>query len=96
MAQDFTGKVAIVTGAASGIGAAVCRQLAEGGAKVAVGDYNLEAAQALAGELGEAITARGGTGMLTAHPSRPGRADAVALALVLAVCAGGVALGTML
>lgn len=55
MARDFTGKVAIVTGGASGIGAAVCRQLAAGGAKVAVADYNLDAAQALAGELGEAI-----------------------------------------
>ncbi|MFE3542485.1 CbiQ family ECF transporter T component [Nocardia sp. NPDC059177] len=49
-----------------------------------------------AGELGEAITARGGTGMLTAHPSAPGRRDAVALALVVAVCAGGVALSIAL
>ena len=55
MARDFAGKVAIVTGGASGIGAAVCRQLAAGGAKVAVADYNLDAAQALAGGLGEAI-----------------------------------------
>ncbi|MGW0097172.1 CbiQ family ECF transporter T component, partial [Nocardia sp. NPDC003354] len=30
-----------------------------------------------AGELGEAITARGGTGMLTAHPSAPTRRDAI-------------------
>ena len=55
MSQDFTGRVAIVTGGASGIGAAVCRQLAAGGAKVAVADHNLEAAQALADGLGEAI-----------------------------------------
>ena len=55
MAQDFTGKVAIVTGGASGIGEAVCRQLAAGGAKVAVADYNLEAAQALADRLDGAI-----------------------------------------
>ncbi|WP_225727870.1 MULTISPECIES: energy-coupling factor transporter transmembrane protein EcfT [unclassified Nocardia] len=39
-----------------------------------------------AGELGEAITARGGTGQLTAHPTTPGRADAIALGLVIAVC----------
>lgn len=35
-----------------------------------------------AGELGEAITARGGTGQLTAHPNGPSRNDAIALALV--------------
>ncbi|MGY1977798.1 energy-coupling factor transporter transmembrane component T family protein [Nocardia gipuzkoensis] len=45
-----------------------------------------------AGELGEAITARGGTGQLTAHPSAPGRRDALALALVFGVCLGSVAL----
>ena len=45
-----------------------------------------------AGELGEAITARGGTGMLTAHPSAPHRRDAIALAVVVAVCAGAVVL----
>ncbi|MEV3963076.1 CbiQ family ECF transporter T component [Nocardia sp. NPDC050193] len=41
-----------------------------------------------AGELGEAITARGGTGQLTARPASPGRNDAFALAVVVAVCAG--------
>ncbi|WP_194817244.1 energy-coupling factor transporter transmembrane protein EcfT [Nocardia sp. XZ_19_385] len=45
-----------------------------------------------ASELGEAITARGGTGQLTAHPSSPTRRDAVALAVVVAVCLGSVAL----
>ncbi|MFD4441066.1 energy-coupling factor transporter transmembrane component T family protein [Nocardia sp. NPDC058519] len=45
-----------------------------------------------AGELGEAITARGGTGMLTAHPSAPHRRDAIALAVVGVVCAGAVVL----
>lgn len=48
-----------------------------------------------AGELGEAITARGGTGMLTAHPSRPGRSDALALLLVLMVCAGAVTVSAL-
>ncbi|QIS08677.1 energy-coupling factor transporter transmembrane component T family protein [Nocardia arthritidis] len=43
-----------------------------------------------AGELGEAITARGGTGQLTAHPTTPGRADAIALGLVIAVCLAAV------
>lgn len=45
-----------------------------------------------AGELGEAITARGGTGELTANPAAPGRNDAIALALVGVVCASAVAL----
>jgi energy-coupling factor transport system permease protein len=40
-----------------------------------------------AGELGEAITARGGTGQLTARPAAPGRNDAFALAVVVIVCA---------
>ncbi|MFI6368750.1 energy-coupling factor transporter transmembrane component T family protein [Nocardia sp. NPDC050630] len=43
-------------------------------------------------ELGEAITARGGTGQLTARPSAPGRNDAIALTIVVAVCLGAVVL----
>ncbi|WP_330252096.1 energy-coupling factor transporter transmembrane protein EcfT [Nocardia sp. NBC_00565] len=43
-------------------------------------------------ELGEAITARGGTGQLTARPSAPGRNDVIALSVVIAVCLGAVAL----
>ncbi|MEU6582054.1 energy-coupling factor transporter transmembrane protein EcfT [Nocardia sp. NPDC046763] len=43
-----------------------------------------------AGELGEAITTRGGTGELTARPGSPGRADAMALLVVALVCALGI------
>ncbi|WP_221760935.1 CbiQ family ECF transporter T component [Kibdelosporangium aridum] len=39
-----------------------------------------------ADEMGDAITARGGSGQISARPSRPTSADAVALAVVLAVC----------
>jgi energy-coupling factor transport system permease protein len=39
-----------------------------------------------AGELGEAITARGGTGRLVADAGRPGLRDLVAGVLVAAVC----------
>ncbi|MEU4313267.1 energy-coupling factor transporter transmembrane protein EcfT [Nocardia sp. NPDC024068] len=49
-----------------------------------------------AGELGEAITARGGTGQLTARPGAPGRTDAIALAVVIAVCAGALTLELLL
>ena len=45
------GKVALVTGGASGIGAATCRELTRAGARVLVADLNLVAAQALASEL---------------------------------------------
>lgn len=45
------GKVGLVTGGASGIGAATCRELARAGADVIVADVNLKAAQAFAAEL---------------------------------------------
>ena len=50
--MDMQGKSAIVTGGASGLGAATVRQLAKSGAKVAILDVNLDAAQALADEVG--------------------------------------------
>lgn len=50
--KRFMGKVAIVTGGASGIGAATCRRLTAEGAKVVVADVNLAPAEALAKELG--------------------------------------------
>ncbi len=42
---DLTGKTAIVTGGAGGIGKACCEMLAAFGANVVVSDYNLEAAK---------------------------------------------------
>jgi 2-hydroxycyclohexanecarboxyl-CoA dehydrogenase len=45
------GRIALVTGGASGIGAATVRRLAAEGARVAVGDVNEEGALAIAGEL---------------------------------------------
>ncbi len=50
--MDINGASAIVTGAASGIGAAVARQLAERGARVVVADLNQEKGEALAAEIG--------------------------------------------
>ena len=50
--MDVKGQAALVTGGASGLGAATARALAEGGAKVAVLDVNAQAAQAVAKEIG--------------------------------------------
>jgi NAD(P)-dependent dehydrogenase (short-subunit alcohol dehydrogenase family) len=50
--MKITGQAALVTGGGSGLGAAVARELAAQGAKVAVLDLNLEAAQAVAAEIG--------------------------------------------
>lgn len=54
---DLSGKVALVTGAGQGVGAAIATYLAANGAAVAVNDYVAERADALARE----IRARGGT-----------------------------------
>ena len=56
MGADFAGKVALVTGAGSGIGEAVAKQLAGQGASVVVADLNGEAAAKVTAD----ITAAGG------------------------------------
>ena len=58
----FDGKVAIVTGAARGIGAAIVRKFANEGAKVGVFDLNIDGAQSLV----EEIKANGGDGIAVA------------------------------
>lgn len=47
------GKIAIVTGGASGFGEGIVRKFASEGAKVMIADLNVEAAQAIAREVGE-------------------------------------------
>lgn len=51
------GKVAVVTGAASGFGEGMARRFAEEGAKVVVADLNERGAARVAGEIGEAAIA---------------------------------------
>ncbi len=60
--HDFTGKVAIVTGAAQGIGEAYARALAAAGAAVVVADISADAGQAVVADIcsggGKAVFAR--------------------------------------
>src|SRR5512146_2241491 len=55
-AQSLVGKVAVVTGGGQGLGAAICRSLAEAGAKVIVADIRVQRAQAVC----EEMASRGG------------------------------------
>jgi len=54
--MDIQGKVAVVTGGASGLGEAVVRRLLADGAKVAAFDVDVENSTRLAEELGENVT----------------------------------------
>jgi NAD(P)-dependent dehydrogenase (short-subunit alcohol dehydrogenase family) len=53
-AFSLSGKIALVTGAASGIGVGIARVLSDAGATVIVADLNLEGARAVANQLGNA------------------------------------------
>ncbi|MCB0210585.1 MAG: SDR family oxidoreductase [Anaerolineae bacterium] len=52
--MDFTGRVAIITGAASGMGAATAREFAAAGGHVVIIDRNASLAQQVADEIGAA------------------------------------------
>lgn len=56
--RRLAGKVALVTGAASGIGLATARRLAAEGALIVAGDVNAEGLAALEAELGDAARVR--------------------------------------
>jgi NAD(P)-dependent dehydrogenase (short-subunit alcohol dehydrogenase family) len=51
MDRELAGKVALVTGGASGLGAATCRTLAAAGARIVVADVSEDAGRAVADEL---------------------------------------------
>lgn len=75
----FDGKSVLVTGGASGIGAAAARAFAAQGAKVMIGDLNLERAQEVAAD----IVAAGG--LATAHAADTTRKENVTELVAAAV-----------
>jgi meso-butanediol dehydrogenase/(S,S)-butanediol dehydrogenase/diacetyl reductase len=62
MAGRLDGRVIVVTGGASGIGAAMCRGFADEGAAVTIADLNND----LAGSLADEINAAGGKALAVA------------------------------
>lgn len=50
--MDISGKSVVITGGASGIGAALARKAATAGARVCIADLNLDLAQSIAAEIG--------------------------------------------
>ena len=53
--MQISDSIAIITGAASGLGEATVRSFVEGGARVAIFDMNASKGEALAGELGDNV-----------------------------------------
>ena len=86
--MHIKGVSALVTGGGSGLGEATARALAEAGAKVAILDFNLEAAQAVADEIGgiavkcDVASAEGAAAAVKAA------AEAQGAARILVNCAG--------
>ena len=75
MGPDLNQKIALVTGAGAGIGEACARRLAAGGARVAVADRDLPAAERVAGELDGAVA-------IDADVSDPAAVDAMVAAVL--------------
>src|SRR5687768_18293922 len=51
MMKELTGKVALVTGGARGLGEQISRELADGGATVVIGDVRTEMAESVAKQI---------------------------------------------
>src|SRR4029077_16253517 len=81
-------QAALVTGGASGLGAATARRLAKGGAKVAVCDINAKLAETVAAEIGGVAVACDVADAASAEAAMPAAAKAHGPARILVNCAG--------
>ncbi|GAA0423878.1 bifunctional aldolase/short-chain dehydrogenase [Leifsonia naganoensis] len=78
--KPLAGRIALVTGAASGIGKAIATRLAGEGACVVIADLDLEKAQAAAAEIGNADVAIGVVANVTDEDAVQASIDAALLA----------------
>ena len=69
MTEGLQGRIAVVTGAASGISKAVAAELVDAGALVAIADRNIEAAKVAASEIGAEGQAKAFEVDVTSHES---------------------------
>ena len=86
--MDIQGKVAVVTGAASGLGDATARTLAAAGAKVAVFDLNKEGGEKVAGDIGGAFFEVDVTSEDSVSTALDGVEDKLGTPRILVNCAG--------
>lgn len=86
--MDIKGHVAIITGGASGLGAATAEVLSAAGAKVALLDVNIEAAEKLAARLGGMAAKCDVTDEVSAKAALAKVAEKFGVGRVLVNCAG--------
>jgi len=86
--MDVTGTSAIVTGGASGLGAGTARALAAAGAKVAIFDMNMEAANEVASEIGGVAVSCDVSDAGSAEAAVAAARDAHGAAAICVNCAG--------
>lgn len=86
--MQVTGQIAIVSGGASGLGAATARKLAEQGARVALIDFNIEGATDIADEIGGFAVKCDVSDAASAEAAFLEIADTLGTARILVNCAG--------
>ncbi len=91
--MNLSGNVALITGAGSGLGAATARHFAAEGAKVAVLDMNLDAAQAVAQDIGGHAIAADVSDAAAVDQALDAATKALGQAPRVAVNCAGVAMG---